>query len=288
VISTVARLAWVTSCALAAADAGAPTRTIAVGRATTLVAEDVVGSPIELAYPSEAYARGARADAAERWDAAQLLYRQAADAWLLLERTRPSRALDLAISKAEHEALASQTLAIRGRETAPPVGGAAGREPVSPSLRRDRALSRARLLRGKVMAVRAVQRALPAGLWGHARDELEGARATDARPAGGQTGDANTAVDLELCALDAIAGRLDSARASLDQVADSARDDPATLVPLAACAAALGDGAGAIAALERFTEGAPAGTPDRVLRDVYLSNDWDRLRGDQRFETLFP
>ena len=26
---------------------------------------------------------------------------------------------------------------------------------------------------------------------------------------------------------------------------------------------------------------------DIVLRDVYLANDWDHLRGDPRFESLF-
>ena len=32
----------------------------------------------------------------------------------------------------------------------------------------------------------------------------------------------------------------------------------------------------------------PGRTDRFALRDLYLSNDWDRLRGDPRFESLFP
>ena len=57
---------------------------------------------------------------------------------------------------------------------------------------------------------------------------------------------------------------------------------------LAACAAALGETRAALAALELALLHPVVG---RVVRDnarLYEANDWDRLRGDPRFESLFP
>ena len=58
---------------------------------------------------------------------------------------------------------------------------------------------------------------------------------------------------------------------------------------MAACAAALGETRAAIAELEIMVLHPGPSRSDRFqLRDLYLSNDWDRLRGDPRFESLFP
>ena len=86
------------SSGVAGAIAAAPGRTI------TVVATEDVGAPLERAFASALYARAAAADAEMRWDDARLLYRQAAEAWTAIARTRPSRALGSAIAKAEREA----------------------------------------------------------------------------------------------------------------------------------------------------------------------------------------
>ncbi len=84
-----------------------------------MIATDDVGSPLERAFESPTYARAATADAELRWDDARLLYHQAADAWATLARTRPSRPLESAVAKAEHEAIVSQALFARGHSGAP-------------------------------------------------------------------------------------------------------------------------------------------------------------------------
>ena len=58
---------------------------------------------------------------------------------------------------------------------------------------------------------------------------------------------------------------------------------------MALCAAGLGETRAALAELEILALHPGPGRTDRyVLRDVYLANDWDRLRGDPKFESLFP
>ncbi len=94
----------------------------APGRTITVVAEEDVGAPLERAFSSATYARAATADAELRWDDARALYRQTADAWTLIARTRPSRPLDSAIAKAQHEAAVSQTLLARARGGGAPFG----------------------------------------------------------------------------------------------------------------------------------------------------------------------
>ena len=66
------------------------------------------------------------------------------------------------------------------------------------------------------------------------------------------------------------------------------RHDLDNALPLAVCAAALGEDDEAMARLEIFVlRPAPHPLDPYTLRDLYLANDWDRLRGQPRFETLF-
>jgi hypothetical protein len=94
-------------------------------------------------------------------------------------------------------------------------------------------------------------------------------------------------INLLLCATHAAGGEPAAARMDRARVADADRADPANTIALAACAAALGETRAALAALELALLHPVVG---RVVRDnaLYEANDWDRLRGDPRFESLFP
>lgn len=250
------------------------------GRTTTVVATDDVGAPLERAFPSATYARAAAADAELRWDDARLLYRQAADAWTASARTRPSRALENAIAKAEHEASVSQALAGFERLGTPSLE----RLPVEArrAFLHRRALDVGRSLRAKLMATRAALGQAPPELYGRTRARLEEARAAAATPDGS---DAETA--LLLCATYAVGGDAAAARLARAHVPSAARADPANALPRAACAAALGETDAALSALESFVLRPLIPRGEAALRDVYLANDWDHLRGDPRFESLF-
>jgi len=259
----------------------------APGRTVTAVATDDVGTPLERAFPSAAYARAAAADAELRWDDARLLYRQAADDWTVIAHTRPSRALEDAIAKAEHEASVSQTLAGYQRL------GTASLEHLPVEARRAfqqrQALEVGRNLRAKLMATRAALGRVPPELYTRTRARLEEAR--DATPPPGAApaapigGDAE--IQLLLCATYATGGNAAAGRLARTHVPSAARADPANAVARAACAAALGETDAALAALESFVLRPLIPRSDIALRDVYLMNDWDHLRGDRRFESLF-
>jgi hypothetical protein len=253
----------------------------APGRTITVVAEEDVGAPLERAFPSAAYARAATADAEQRWDDARALYRQAADAWSLVARTRPSRPLESAIAKAQHEAVISQALSIRVRGAGLPFGRLP--EDARRAFVRRQTLQDGILLRAKLMATRAALGRIPPDLYSRARSRLEDARDAAARAGAGT----DPEVELLLCATDAIAGDAEAARRARARVTSAQRDDPANKVALAACAAALGENEAALAALESYILRPLAPRADNVLREVYLANDWDHLRGDPRFETLF-
>jgi hypothetical protein len=252
------------------------------GRTVTVVASEDVGAPLERVFPSETYARAAAADADMRWDDARALYRQAADAWSAIARTRPSRALESAVAKAERELLTSQALATRARAGSGPSLTHLPEEARRAFLRRQ-SLEEARLLRAKMMAARAALGRLPPDLYIRTRERLETARAA----ATGPRDSADPEIALLLCATFAAGGDPAAARAARAHLTTAQRADLATALPRAACAAALGETEAALAALESFVLRPPVPRPESVLRDVYLSNDWDRLRGNPRFETLF-
>jgi hypothetical protein len=272
---------------LAVPDAGAAVVLAPPGRTTTVVVTDDVGAPLERAFPSASYARAAAADAELRWDDARLLYRQAAEDWTASAHPRLSRTLESAIAKAQHEAGLSQALAGYQRLGDPSL------EHLPPEARRAfqqrRSLEVGRMLRAKLMATRAVLGRAPPELYARTRARLEEARDAAAPIHAAQTpnngSDAET--ELLLCATYAIGGDATAARLARAHVPSAARADPANAVARAACAAALGETDAALAALESFVLRPLFPRSDVVLRDVYLANDWDHLRGDPRFESLF-
>jgi hypothetical protein len=239
---------------------------------------------VERAVPGKFYAQAAAADGEQRWADAAALYREAVNEWTSASRLQPSRALELAAMKAERERQRSQLLASRVRMT---TGNSSrfGRDPFS---RRADALDEARLLRAKLLTVRAVLERAPPALFAHARDRLrEALRAGAGGTASRMGGDGE--IHLLLCSTYAAGGEIEAARLERAHLTEAERADPVNAVPLAECAAALGESRAAIAELEVLALHPGPGRIDRfALRDIYLYNDWDRLRGDPRFESLFP
>ncbi len=270
------------------------------GRLNKVVAVEDVGKPLERAVTGPAYERAAAADAEQRWSDAEALYREAVVEWAAAGRKEATRALELAIAKAERERQRSQRLAIYARS-------AAQRALQRGAVRRDQALDEGRLLRGKLMATRAVSGAVSPALYGHTRARLEDAlhghgtpgdvedrEAAPAAPAESRAGQPAppphaAEIELLLCAVRAIGGEPEAARLARAHVTEAERADPANTLAMAVCAAALDEREAALRTLELYVLHPGAGHPDRAtLRDVYLWNDWDRLRGDPRFESLFP
>jgi len=263
---------------------------ISPGRTTAVVVSADVGAPLERAVASKFYPLAAAADSEQRWGDAAALYREAVTEWAAAARLQPSRALDLAIAKGERERQRSQLLAARARATVGNVGnvGTSGRFPRDPFARRAEALDEGRQLRGKLLATRAVLDRVPAGLYARTRDRLrEALRAGTGATAARMGGDAE--IHLLLCSTYAAGGDIEAARLARAHVSEAERADPANTVPLAACAAALGETRAAISELEVLALHPGPGRTDRfTLRDLYLANDWDRLRGNPAFESLFP
>jgi hypothetical protein len=248
------------------------------GRTAVVVVPEDIGTPVERAVPNEDYRRAAQADAAGRWEEARPLYRRAADAWAAEGRRHPSPALDLAVAKAEREAMRSEELAVRTRNAS--FGGRIP-ENLREVFRRRQALEDGRLLRDKLMATRAALGRLPAELYARARDHLRDAVDPDAAPA------RNAEVQLWLCATEAVGGQASAARLARAAVPEAARADAANAVALAACDAALHEDEAALRALEGYVLRLPLPRPADLLRDLSLWNDWDRLRASRRFQSLF-
>lgn len=271
---------------IAAPGGGAQTSVpLAPGRTTAVIVSADVGSPLERVVPSRLYAQAVAADAEQRWGDAAALYREAATEWTAAARLSPSRALDLAAAKAERERQRSQLLGSRARNaTTTPTTNRFARDALS---RRSDALEEARHLRWKLLATRAVLERVPADLYARTRDRLREALRLGTQAPGARPGDAE--IHLLLCSTYAIGGEIEAARLERAHLTEADRSDSSNTVQLAACAAALGETRTAIAELEILALHPGPGRTDRyVLRDVYLSNDWDRLRGDPKFESLFP
>jgi hypothetical protein len=274
---------------LAGDRAAAPLLPLLPGRTTDVTVTVDVGAPLERAVAGKYYAQAAAADGEQRWADATALYREAATEWAAAARVQPSRALELAAAKAERERQRSQLLASRAL-AAQSMGGGSNRYTREPYTRRSDALDEGRLLRAKMMTARAVLERVPAGLYARARDRLReslragaGASATPARMGG------EAEIYLLLCATYAAGGDIEAARLARAHVTEAERADPANTVALAVCAAALGETRAAIAELEIVAlHPGPARSDRFQLRDLYLANDWDRLRGDPKFESLFP
>jgi hypothetical protein len=271
---------------LIAVAAAPPTIPIRGGRTTTVVAAIDVGAPIERAVPSAAYAHAATADAEERWQDAQPLYRQAIAEWTAIAGPRPSRALELAIAKAEHELRLSQLLAI-AQNTRRPIAWGQMAEDARRSWQRRQALEEGRLLEAKLLATRATLGRVSAGLYTRARNRLEEAR--DANPSAPGPADADSSAEIELllCRTYAAGDAPSDARLARARIGQAERDSPVNALGVAGCAAALGQTEAALTRMEAFILRPDPVRPDR-LREIYLSNDWDHLRGNPRFESLFP
>ncbi|MES1164292.1 MAG: hypothetical protein ABUR63_00925 [Verrucomicrobiota bacterium] len=251
---------------------------LAPGRTTVVVVPEDTGTPVERAFPNEWYRRAAEADAGERWEEARPLYRRAAEEWTARARRQPSPALELAIAKADHEAARSEELAARARNAS-----FAGHIPdhLRDVFRRRQAFEEGRLLRDKLMAVRAALGRLPPGLYMQTRARLREAIDPEA------SSPRNAEVQLWRCAAEAVGGDAAAARLARAAVPEAARADASNAVALAACAAALHEDEAALRALEGYVLRLPPPRPGDLLRELSLANDWDRLRGSRRFESLF-
>jgi hypothetical protein len=264
-------LAFALGATLAAADPAVP---LAPGRTTTVRVTPDLGTAIERAVPGRAFARAVDMDAEQRWSEAAALYQDAVVEWTEALRLRPSPALERAIQKAERERQRSSMLA-----SARPAPGRfeALRVPVNP-------LEEGRLLRAKLMVVRAARGLAPPDLVARARAAFEDA----VRASGGQRPGTEAELRLQLCATRAAAGDRAGARLERAHVTSAERRDLDNALPLAVCAAALGEDEKALARLEMYLiRPAPHPADPYTLRDLYLANDWDRLRGKPRFESLF-
>jgi hypothetical protein len=258
--------------ALAATPPPAPTPILA-GRTNVVHVAAEPGPAIERAVPGRAFARAAEMDAAERWAEAAALYQDAVTEWTEAGRVRPSPALERAVQKAERERQRSMLLASLGT----PRGRFEGPGATNP-------LEEGRLLRAKLMVVRAARGVAPAGLEARARAALEEAL----RAAGPARAASEAEVRLLLCATRAAAGDRTAARLERAHLTTADRRDLDNALPLALCAAALGEDDEALARLEMYIlRPGPHPLDPFTLRDVYLANDWDRLRGQPRFESLF-
>jgi hypothetical protein len=270
------------------ATTGTTTIPLRAGRTTTVVVGPDVGAPLELAVPSAAYARAAAADADGRWEDALPLYRQAIAEWTALSRVRPSRPLALAIDKAQLELQVSQLIAALSHESGPAGGAAGGADDPRRAFGRQRALQEGRLLEGKLLSTRAALGRTSPMLYARARDRLEEARDAEPAPATGARTGESAEIELLLCATYAVGDAEADARFARARVTEAERADPANAQGLAGCAALLGETDAALRTLETMVLRRAAPRLDRFLRDVYLSNEWDRLRGNPRFESLFP
>jgi hypothetical protein len=255
--------------------ADGPHVTIDEGRTTEIIAGPPIGAAIERAVRSEAYALAVASDQDERWSEAAGLYQQAIAEWTSRYKHDPSAELERAIFKADRERQRSQLLA----------GVQAQRDKLPPATVRALALERGRIYRAKLMSVRAYTGAVPVALFARARRELEEAL----RLADSTKPSSETEVRLLLCATRAAGGDRMAARLDLARVSTAERDDPASTLALATCQAALGNLPEALTLLESYVRRQPVEQrlDPFALRDLYLANDWDRLRGDRRFESLF-
>jgi hypothetical protein len=250
---------------------------LAPGRTTTVqmpLPADA-GTPVERAVPGRFFSQAALLDGQQRWAEAAALYQQAVIEWSTAQRLAPSPALERAVQKAERERQRSQLLAgafpMRSRSENIVT-------PMQP-------LELGRLLRAKLMVVRAATGAAPPAIYGRARRALEEAlRLTG----GGQHPGADAEIHLLLCATHAADGERSAARLDRAYVSDADRKDPDNALALALCAAGLGENDQAMGLLEAFVLRPPPHQVDPyMLRELYVANDWDRLRGQARFESLF-
>ena len=259
--------------------AAAPPAALApAGRTTTIVVEDDIGHPLErqadflMAAPS--YRRAIASDRDLQWAEAVGLYQQALIELAAAAQLKPPQQLEAAAFKLDLERRRSRALA---EDAAGPPASAAPRPAGgSPSPPRLQPVERARLLRQKMMAVRAATGSTPDALRSATLAALTGAP-----PA--------PEVRLLLCATLGVSGARAAARQHLAGVSAAERSDPARALMLATCQAALGYRDDALASLSVAVN--RLGPSSKFLpgpsREIQSGNDWDPLRRDPRFLRLF-
>jgi hypothetical protein len=262
------------------------------GRTTTVVVEDDVGHPLEresdfvAAAPS--YRRAIASDRDQQWAEAVGLYQQALIELAAAAQLKPPQQLETAAFKVDLERRRSRALA---EDTAAPSSSGARSSGAGASSPRLLPLERGRLLRQKLMAVRAATGSTPEALRSATQGALtralqdaeHGAAARDPRqPAAPE-------VRLLLCATLAVSGDRAGARLQLAALGAVERSDPARALTLAACQAALGYRDDALASLAVAVN--RLGPSSKFLpgpsREIQSYNDWDPLRRDPRFLRLF-
>jgi hypothetical protein len=227
-------------------------------------------------------------DRDQRWVEAVGLYQQALIEVAAAAQLAPPQQLDAVVFKLDLERRRSRALA---EDTVGALAPGGQRPGVAVPPPRLLPMERARLLRQKLMAVRAATGSVPeplrsatlTALAGALRDAERGAAARDPRaPAASE-------VRLLLCAMRAVAGDRNAARLQLAQVSAADRSDPARALALGACQAALGYRDDALASLAVATN--RLGPSSRFLpgpsREIQSANDWDPLRRDPRFLRIF-
>jgi hypothetical protein len=258
---------------LSDAGAGGPVNasaTVTTGRTALLTATAAVGHPVERAVAGRTFLLGVVQDRQQHWTEAASLYQQAVLEWSTELRVHSSVALERAVQKAERERQRSVMLA--NLELSRPG------QPES--VARAMTLERARLLRTKMMVVRANSGGVPDDLYARTRRAFEDAlRAGDALPIA-----VKSEIHLLLCAAHASAGAHAAARLALSQVSTEQQQEPVNALPMAICAAALGDPTQALNFLEAHLR---QRLDPFTQRELFLANDWDLLRGQPRFENLF-
>lgn len=312
-----------------AASAGPPSVEIPAGRATTVQVQPNLGRPVErqpqFVSSVPAYLQAIAMDAQQHWSEAAGLYQQALVEVGAAVRLDSDRIWEQATFKIDLERRRSQVLARAGSGSWGPgadrrIGGLRGGATSALT-----AIDRGRLLRLKLMSVRAATGAIPGGLLSAtvgafqtalrhqrtaAKTGVDAALRPRARPAanapavsprlrlepeggvqpeGGQQYGGDPEVRLLLCATRAVAGDRVGARLELAHVAEADRSDPTWALVMAACQAALGYEEPALAALAVAVY--RLGPSSRFLpdqtRELQTANDWDVLRLDARFDRIF-
>lgn len=156
-------------------------------------------------------------------------------------------------------------------------------------------LDRGRLLRLKLMSIRAATGGVPTGLASATiaglSAALPGPAPAKSTPAGNPPNDGdNPDVRLLLCATRAVLGDRAGARLELAHVRHATRTSaPLHALALATCQVALGDHDDALGSLAVGVY--RLGPSSRFLpgqtRELQIADDWDPLRRDPRFERIF-
>ena len=236
--------------------------------------------------PSKSYAQAATADSEQRWADAAALYREAGDR---MDRRRAAATVARAGAGGREGRARAPAIADAG------VARARGRTAGRFGARSVRA-ARGRAGRGAPAArqaagARAVLERVPPALYARTRDRLrEALRAGDGPDAGART--SRSATPRSTCLLCSTLrgrrrGRGGAAGARARHRSRTRRPDQH--VALAACAAGLGETRAAHRrAGDPGLHPGPGRTDRFELRDLYLSNDWDRLRGDPKLREPVP